>query len=165
MAGSGTVVAVAQLALAVGKPEANRAAASTAVAEAAHAGARLVVLPELRGADLLAVPVNWSASGSPAPPGERSGEVVAAQAAASSNGVFIAVAGRCGTERGVDWLGGSVILRHGGYPAAGPVCENRTAVLTATIDLRQARNKRISELNDLFTDRRPDLYARVWTVA
>ena len=283
MAESGTVVAVAQLALAVGELEANREAASAAVAEAALAGARLVVLPELSdsgyvfsdagearalaspaasgqtlrewrslavrhdlavaggfcelgpdgnlynsaaivdasgtravyrkahlwdgekkiftpgddappvvelpfgnvglmicydlefpewvrlaalsGADLIAAPVNWSASGSPAPPGERSGEVVAAQAAASSNGVFIAVADRCGTERGVDWLGGSVIVRNGGYPAAGPVCENRTAVLTATINLRQSRDKRISELNDLFTDRRPDLYARLWDVA
>jgi predicted amidohydrolase len=121
-----------------------------------------VRLAALSGADLIAVPVNWAASGSPAPPGERSGEVVAAQAAASSNGVFIAVADRCGTERGVDWLGGSVIVRRGGYPAAGPVCQNRTAVLTATLDLRLARDKRIGELSDLFTDRRPDLYARLW---
>jgi 5-aminopentanamidase len=282
MADCGTVVAVAQLALNVGEPDANRQAARIAIAQAAIAGARLVVLPELsdsgyvfsdagearslaspaascitlrewrslaarhdlaiaggfcelgpdgrlynsaaivdasgtravyrkahlwdaekkiftpgddappvvelpfgniglmicydlefpewvrlaalRGADLIAVPVNWTASGSPAPPGERSGEVVSAQAAASSNGVFIAVADRCGTERGVDWLGGSVIVRRGGYPAAGPMCENRTAVLTATIDLVHARDKRISELNDLFTDRRPDLYARLWDV-
>ncbi len=124
-----------------------------------------VRLAALGGADLIAVPVAWAASGSPAPPGQRSGEVVSAQAAASSNGVFIAVADRCGTERGVDWLGGSVILRRGGYPAAGPVCENRTAVLTATIDLRLARDKRISERNDLFTDRRPDLYARLLDTA
>jgi predicted amidohydrolase len=124
-----------------------------------------VRLAALSGADLLTVPVNWAASGSPAPPGQRSGEVVSAQAAASSNGVFIAIADRCGTERGVDWLGGSVIVRRGGYPAAGPICENRTAVLTARIDLRQARDKRISELNDLLTDRRPDLYARLWEVA
>jgi predicted amidohydrolase len=120
-----------------------------------------VRLAALSGADLIAVPVAWAASGSPAPAGERSGEVVSAQAAASSNGVFIAVADRCETERGVDWLGGSVILRRGGYPAIGPVCENRPAVLTATIDLRLARDKRISELNDLFTDRRPELYARL----
>ena len=47
MAESGTVVAVAQLKLAVGELDANRAAARAAVAEAALAGARLVVLPEL----------------------------------------------------------------------------------------------------------------------
>src|SRR5262252_2659304 len=41
------VVAVAQLALTVGEPDANRQAATAAVAEAAAAGARLVVLPEL----------------------------------------------------------------------------------------------------------------------
>src|SRR3974390_1153287 len=41
------VVAVAQLALAVGKPDANREAAGAAVAQAAAAGARLVVLPGL----------------------------------------------------------------------------------------------------------------------
>jgi 5-aminopentanamidase len=282
MAESGTVVAVAQLALAVGDLDANREAARAAIEEAALAGARLVVLPELSdsgyvfsgagearslasstassvtlrewrsmaarhsltiaggfcelgpdgklynsaaivdasgtravyrkahlwgaekkiftpgnsappvvplpfgnvgvmicydlefpewvrltalsGADLIAVPVNWTASGSPAPPGERSGEVIAAQAAAASNGVFVAVADRCGTERGVDWLGGSVIVRRSGYPAAGPLCEDRTAVLTATIDLRLARDKRISELNDLFTDRRPELYAPLFGV-
>jgi len=42
-----TVVAVAQLALAVGEPDANRKAAAAAVTEAAGAGAGLVVLPEL----------------------------------------------------------------------------------------------------------------------
>jgi predicted amidohydrolase len=121
-----------------------------------------VRLAALSGADLIAAPVNWPASASPPPPGERSGEVVAAQGAAAANGVFIAVADRCGTERGVDWVGGSVIIRRGGYPVAGPVCEDRTAVLTAAIDLRLARDKRVSDLNDLFADRRPDLYARMW---
>ena len=124
-----------------------------------------VRLAALSGADLIAAPVNWPASASPAPPGERPGEVVSAQAAAWSNGVFIAVADRCGTERGVDWVGGSVIIGRDGYPAAGPVCEDRTALLTAAIDLRVARDKRVSERNDLFTDRRPDLYARLWDVA
>jgi predicted amidohydrolase len=274
------VIAVAQLALAVGEPDANRRAASAAVAEAAAAGARLVVLPELSdsgyvfsgpeearvlaspaasavtlrewrslaathdlaiaggfcelgpdgelynsaaivdasgtravyrkahlwdaekkiftpgddgppvvelpfgnvglmicydlefpewvrlaalsGADLIAAPVNWPASASPPPPGERAGEVVSVQAAAAVNGVFIAVADRCGTERGAGWVGGSVIVASRGYPAAGPLCADRAAVLTAAVDLRQARDKRNSELNDLFADRRPDLYARLW---
>src|SRR5262245_11669176 len=47
MPDTGTVVAVAQLALAVGELDANRQAARAAVAKAAAAGARLVVLPEL----------------------------------------------------------------------------------------------------------------------
>ena len=123
-----------------------------------------VRLAALSGADLIAAPVNWPASASPAPAGERAGEVVCAQAAAWANGVFIAVADRCNAERGVGWVGGSVIVEHRGYPAAGPLCENQTAVLTATIDLRLARDKRVSERNDLFTDRRPDLYARLWDV-
>jgi predicted amidohydrolase/dienelactone hydrolase len=42
-----TVIAVAQLAIAIGEPDANRKAAAAAVAEAAAAHARLVVLPEL----------------------------------------------------------------------------------------------------------------------
>src|SRR5262249_57711865 len=116
----------------------------------------------LSGADLIAAPVNWPASASPAPPGERPGEVVSAQAAAWSNGVFIAVADRCGTERGVDWVGGSVIIGRGGYPAAGPVCEDRTAVLTAAIDLRLARGKRGSGANDPVTHPRPRLYPPPW---
>ena len=117
----------------------------------------------LAGADLIAAPVNWPASGSPPPAGERSGEVVSAQAAAASNGVFIAIADRCRVERGVAWVGGSVILRRGGYPAAGPVCADHPAVLTATIDLPLARDKRISEGNDLFADRRPELYTQLRT--
>jgi predicted amidohydrolase len=117
-----------------------------------------VRLAALSGADLIAAPVNWPASAAPPPAGERFGEVVSAQAAAWSNGVFVAVADRCEAERGVGWVGGSVIVGHRGYPAAGPVCADRAAVLTAQIDLRLARDKRNSELNDLFTDRRPELY-------
>jgi 5-aminopentanamidase len=120
-----------------------------------------VRLAALSGADLIAAPVNWPASASPPPPGERSGEVVCAQAAAWANGVFVAVADRCGTERGVGWVGGSVLVGHRGYPAAGPVCEDRTAVLTAPMDLLLARDKRNSERNDLFGDRRPELYGRI----
>jgi 5-aminopentanamidase len=42
-----TIIAVCQLPLAVGAPETNRAVARDAIARAAEAGARLVVLPEL----------------------------------------------------------------------------------------------------------------------
>jgi predicted amidohydrolase/dienelactone hydrolase len=120
-----------------------------------------VRLPALSGADLVAAPVNWPADVVPAPPGERPDVVVKAQAAASVNGVFVAVADRCAAERGVRWVGGSVIMSPRGFPLAGPVLADRPAVLTAACDLRLARDKRISEANDLLADRRPELYARL----
>jgi predicted amidohydrolase len=110
----------------------------------------------LAGADLIAAPVNWPAA--PCPPAERPSEVVKVQAGAATNGVFIAVADRCGTERGVGWVGGSLIAGPDGYPLAGPVIADRAAVLTADCDLPRARDKRINTRNDLFADRRPDLY-------
>jgi 5-aminopentanamidase len=110
----------------------------------------------LAGADLIAAPVNWPAA--PHPPAERPSEVVKVQAGAATNGVFIAVADRCGTERGVRWVGGSLIAGPDGYPLAGPVTADRAAVLTADCDLPRARDKRINTRNDLFADRRPELY-------
>jgi predicted amidohydrolase len=110
----------------------------------------------LAGADLIAAPVNWPAAFHP--PAERPSEVVKVQAGAATNGVFIAVADRCGTERGVDWVGGSLIAGPDGYPLAGPVAADRAAVLTADCDLPRARDKRINTRNDLFADRRPELY-------
>jgi len=275
-----TVIAVAQLAIAIGEPDANRKAAAAAVAEAAAAGARLVVLPELcdsgyvfgddatqasaeagalaspaddsvtlrqwralaaehdlvivggfcergadgrlfnsaavvdasgtrvvyrkahlwdkeklvftpgdapppvidtaigrigvmicydlefpewvrlsalAGADLLAAPVNWPAVARPA--GERPAEVIKAQAAAATNGIFVAVADRCQAERGVSWISGSLITGPDGYPLAGPVLEDRSVVLTAPCDLPKARDKSLDGDNDLLADRRPTLYA------
>jgi predicted amidohydrolase len=115
-------------------------------------------LPALEGADLLAVPVNWPTS--PRPQGERPAEVFRAQAGAAANGMFIAVADRCGTERGVEWIGGAIIVGHDGYPLAGPVLADHPAVLVADCDLARARDKRINDHNDLLADRRPGLYFR-----
>jgi 5-aminopentanamidase len=116
-------------------------------------------LPALDGADLIAAPVNWPAA--PCPPGERPAEVVKAQADASVNGVFVAVADRYGTERGVDWISGSVIIGPDGYPLAGPVLADRPALLLADCDLARARDKRLNDHNDLLADRRPELYSPV----
>ena len=110
----------------------------------------------LAGADLIAAPVNWPAA--PHPAAERPAEVVKVQAGAAVNGVFIAVADRCADERGVAWIGGSLIAGPDGYPLAGPVCADRPAVLTADCDLASARDKRISTHNDVLADRRPELY-------
>src|SRR5260370_15569252 len=87
-----------------------------------------VRLAALSGADLIAAPVNWPASASPPPPGERSGEAVSAQGAAAANGVFIAVAHRRGTERRVDSVDGSAIIRRGGVPSVPPAVQGRHAL-------------------------------------
>jgi 5-aminopentanamidase len=110
----------------------------------------------LAGADLIAAPVNWPAADHPA--GERPAEVVKALADASVNGVFVAVADRAGDERGVSWIGGSLIAGPDGYPLAGPAGAGEPAVLIVDCDLARARDKRINENNDLLADRRADLY-------
>jgi predicted amidohydrolase len=120
-------------------------------------------LAALAGADLLAAPVNWPRLDRP--PGERPNEVVKAQADAAVNGMWIAVADRCGTERGVEWTGGSLIVDPGGYPVAGPVLADRPTTLLADIDLTRARDKRINANNDVMGDRRPDLYRGVTDLA
>jgi predicted amidohydrolase len=116
-------------------------------------------LAALAGADLLAAPVNWPRLDRPG--SERPNEVVKAQANAAVNGMWIAVADRCGTEREVDWTGGSVIIDPDGYPVAGPVLADHPTTLLAEVELSRARNKAISANNDLVADRRPELYSGV----
>jgi len=109
----------------------------------------------LRGAQLVLAPSNWPAN-SP-PPGERPPEVVKAQANAAVNRVFVVVADRVGPERGVQWIGGSVICDVEGYPVAGPA-QGERVVLIANLDLDRALDKVVGPHNDAFGDRRPDLY-------
>ncbi|GAA4563759.1 nitrilase family protein [Planotetraspora kaengkrachanensis] len=117
----------------------------------------------LRGADVLAVSTNWPAS--PVPQGERSVLIAYAQVAAASNRMFVAVADRCSAERGVGWVSGSSIMGPHGYPLAGPVLQDRPAVLVADCDLSAARDKTSGPRNDVHRDRRPDLYAAGETVS
>ena len=116
-------------------------------------------LAALDGADLIAAPVNWPAA--PCPAGERPAEVTKVQADASVNGVYVVVADRCGVERGVDWISGTLIAGPEGYLLAGPVLADHPALLVADCDLAAARDKRINSRNDLLADRRPELYPRV----
>ncbi|WP_448108495.1 nitrilase family protein [Pseudomonas azerbaijanoccidentalis] len=115
-----------------------------------------VRLPALAGADLLCAPVNWPDG--PRPQTERPAEVLRVQANASVNRMFIAACDRYGHERGVGWVQGSVIVDADGYPLAGPAEQGGEQILLATLNLAEARNKRISERNDLHRDRRPQLY-------
>ncbi|WP_347911734.1 nitrilase family protein [Pseudomonas grandcourensis] len=115
-----------------------------------------VRLPALAGADLLCAPVNWPDG--PRPQTERPAEVLRVQANASVNRMFIAACDRYGHERGVGWVQGSVIVDADGYPLAGPAEQGGEQLLLATLNLAEARNKRISARNDLHKDRRPSLY-------
>jgi 5-aminopentanamidase len=112
--------------------------------------------PALAGAELLAVPTNWPAE--PVPGGERPMVVVNIQAAAYANRMFVAAACRCGVERGVGWVGGSLIAGPDGYPLAGPTGADDAEVITAECDLARARSKANGPRNDVHADRRLDLY-------
>jgi predicted amidohydrolase len=109
----------------------------------------------LRGAQIVVAPSNWPLNSPPA--GERAPEVVKAQASAAVNRVFVVVADRVGAERGVEWIGGSVVCDVEGYPVAGPASGEETMLL-ADLDLTRALAKGVGPHNDAFTDRRPDLY-------
>lgn len=107
----------------------------------------------LAGAELIAVPTNWPLVSRPA--GERPPEVVVAMAAARVNRVAIACCDRTGTERGVEWTAGTTIVGVDGWPIA---VADDDGVATADIDLRAARDKRLTDLSDALGDRRPDVY-------
>ena len=113
----------------------------------------------LEGAELIALPANWPHDDSP-PDGRPILHSLAAITAYFSK-VFVAVCDRCGTERGVEFEGGSVIAGPDGALRAGPVTGRGAEILYAECDLAEARDKRTSGRNDAFADRRVDSYARL----
>lgn len=118
-----------------------------------------VRLPALAGADLLCAPVNWPIGPSLRPQTERSAEIVRVQANASVNHIFIAACDRHGSERGTDWVQGSIIVDVDGYPLTDPTGQGGEQILLARLNLSDAGDKRISDHNDLHDDRRTQLYA------
>ena len=110
----------------------------------------------LQGAELIVVPTNWPRD--PNPPDGRPILHSLASVTAYFNRAFVAVCDRCGTERGVEFEGGSVIAGPDGSLLAGPVADRGAATLYAECDLAQACDKRTGEHNDAFADRRSGLY-------
>jgi 5-aminopentanamidase len=111
----------------------------------------------LAGADLIALPANWPLD--PLPTGERPILHSLAMMTAYLSKVYVAVCDRCGTERGLEFQGGSVIAGSDGWLRAGPVADRGVETLIAECDLAGARKKRNGEHNDAFADRRPAYYA------
>jgi predicted amidohydrolase len=105
----------------------------------------------LAGADVLALPVNWPLV--PRPDDEHAPEVIQAMGSARSSRLPTVIADRAGSERGVRWTGGTVVIDGDGWIAAVP--DDGIAVA----DLRLTPgDKSLNPRNDLFGDRRPDLY-------
>jgi predicted amidohydrolase len=111
----------------------------------------------LGGADVVAVPVNWS-----------SDVAVMAEhvlpARAIENRVFVAVADRAGRADGVQHLGASQVVAPTGARLTAPLDPQReVAVATVAVDLAAARTKAtVFEPDEFeidgFRDRRPELY-------
>jgi 5-aminopentanamidase len=118
-----------------------------------------VRLPALDGAQLLCAPANWPAF--PRPDGERPAEIVRVQADAAVNRMFIAACDRTGEERGVAWVGGSVIVAAEGWPLAEATMTAGPITIAARCQLDSALDKTIGPRNDVHADRRPALYHRV----
>ncbi len=109
----------------------------------------------LAGAEVVAVPMN-----SPAPPHPTQPipiEIAIAMAAANASRVYVVQADRTGEERGVRWAQASVVVDPDGGVIAGPTAGE--AMLVADLDLARARDKSWGERNDVFADRRPELYS------
>ncbi|MDB5017629.1 MAG: ramA 3 [Mucilaginibacter sp.] len=110
----------------------------------------------LMGADIIACPSNlvstlWG---------------VAMPARALENKVYLAIANRCGTEKrfleygteqSLTFNGGSVIYDFNGSPLT-QAGKEEDGILTVSIDPLLTRDKSFNPYNDLFKDRRPDLY-------
>jgi predicted amidohydrolase len=116
----------------------------------------LVRLLALQGVEVLAVPTNWPATVTPAD--ERPIELIKAQASAATNGIWIAIADRGMTERGVSWAGCSTIIAPDGYPETAPLSSEQTGIVVADIEPSRASDKSVTPRNDLFRDRREDVY-------
>lgn len=112
-----------------------------------------------RGADLIALPTNWvpAASGGERPGGWTVGVHLAVARASSSRVAFVC-ADRAGTERGVQFMGQSVVVDPDGLAAAGPAPAEGEATLAADLDLADARRKTVTDHDHALADRRPDLY-------
>jgi predicted amidohydrolase len=110
----------------------------------------------LQDAELIALPTNWPRDD--APPDGRPVLHSLAAMTAYWNKLFVAVCDRSGTERGLEFEGGSVIAGPDGAFRAGPVADRGARMLVADCELGEADDKRTSEHNDAFADRRPAHY-------
>lgn len=110
----------------------------------------------LAGADLIVHPANNPVSAMERRT-EEPLELLLTRATAHLSRVFVASCDRTGSERGVDWVGATLIADELGGVLAGPL--TGSGIVLAECNLARARDKSWNVRNDVFADRRPDLYA------
>jgi len=76
---------------------------------------------------------------------------------AVENGVYMLMVNRCGDEGELHFTGKSALYDPNGELLVEVDSKNDTAI-TIKIDLAVARNKKINKYNDIFGDRRPEIY-------
>ena len=112
----------------------------------------------LQGADIICVPTNWVPIPGQRPDREAMANILT-MGAAHSNCVYIACADRIGTERGQPFIGQSIIVEYTGWPIGGPASPDKEEIITAELNLADARRKRNwNEFNQPLRDRRTDVY-------
>ena len=102
----------------------------------------------LKGADLVAHPSNLVI---------RGGGHNAAPIHAKTNSYYVITSNRTGTERDLHFTGTSRISGCDGTILA-EASENDEEIKIVELDLSHARDKKITQKNDLIKDRRPELY-------
>ena len=119
---------------------------------------RLLALEKVQ---LLCVPTTWTDLGKPEP-WDQYGLCAAVHLAlghAYANRLFVLCANRVGREKRVRYLGNSLIAAPSGQTLAGPAGALEEVILVAEIDPTQANHKGVGEDNNIWTDRRTDLYS------
>lgn len=107
----------------------------------------------LGGAELIVLPTNW--------PREQRKEPMLrllALTTAYLNRAFVAVCDRAGSERGLDFQGGTVIAAPDGSVLAVAAPGARSETLVADCQPELARDKHSGANNDVLADRRPEHY-------
>jgi predicted amidohydrolase len=150
-------IACVQMEPIIGERDKNVRRTLERVEEAAAAGARLVVLPELCSsgycfasrAEAFAL-----AEEVPAGPACRARIDLARRL-----DLHLAAAG---AERGQPFIARSVIVSYTGRPIGGPASPDREEIIYATANLADARRKRsCNEYNQVVRDRRTDVYGEM----
>lgn len=114
-----------------------------------------------RGADVVAMPVNWVPGPADAP-GELPIGVTMGIAGAIANGMVIAVADRVGEERGERFLGSSALIGERGLLLSPVAGETGEEIVHGEIDLAEVRAARTwGPYNHLLHDRRTEVYGEL----